>query len=154
MAMTPDEDSIFAVYNERLVALAARAEAPSRLENPDARVRAVSPICGSEIEVDIELKNGKISGFGFAVQACALTKSVVAVMRSAMIGKSRPEIQTASAELAAMLEGKGTYPSGDWAELRLLEPVKDYKARHNSILLPFEAVEMAFEQIKERQGTR
>lgn len=150
--MAQEDDRLFALYNERLIALASQAAMPERIENPDARARAISPICGSEVEIDLQIKNNKISNFGFDVAACALTKSVVGVMRSAIIGKSRAEVKTAGEELAAMLEGKGTYPSGNWAALSVLEPVKDYKARHNSILLPFEAVEKAFEKFEERQA--
>lgn len=138
------DDSLFAVYNDRLVALAAGAETPRRLSSPDLNARAVSPICGSEVEVDLQLKDNKISAFGFEVEACALTKAVVAVMGSAIIGKNRDDIKRAGEALAAMLEGKDVFPSGDWADLRILEPVRDYKARHNSIMLPFEAIEKAF----------
>lgn len=139
-----DDDSIFAVYNQKLVELAAQADQPRLLEKPDMSARAVSPICGSEVEIHLKTKDNKISDFGFDVEACALTKSVVAVMYSAIIGKSREDVKRAGCDLAAMLEGKNIFPSGDWAALKILEPVKDYKARHNSILLPFEAVEKAF----------
>lgn len=141
-----DTDTVFAVYNDRLVALAARAETPKRLAAPDLNARAVSPICGSEVEIDLQIKDNRISAFGFEVEACALTKAVVAVMGSAIIGKNRDDIKRAGEELAAMLGGKDVFPSGDWADLRILEPVRDYKARHNSILLPFEAVEKAFKK--------
>lgn len=146
--MAQEDDGLFALYNERLIALAAQAAQACRIPGSDATARAVSPICGSEVSVDLKLKDSKISDFGFEVEACALTKTVVAIMRSAIIGKSRAEVRAAGEELAAMLEGKGTYPSGDWAALSILEPVKDYRARHNAILLPFEAVEKAFKERK------
>ncbi len=142
--MSDSDDKLFAVYNDRLVMLSAQAEQPHRLAKPDIKARAISPICGSEVEVDLELIDGKISAFGFEVEACALTKSVVAVMRNAIIGKNREDVKKAGADMAAMLEGRDVLPSGDWADLGILLPVRDYKARHNSIMLPFEAVEKAF----------
>ena len=139
-----DDDKLISFYNQELIALSGEAALPQLLDKADISARAVSPICGSEIEVQLKLSGDKITGFGFEVEACALTKSVVAVMRRAIIGKTRADVARAGAELEAMLDGQAVVPSGDWAKLVILEPVKDYKARHNSILLPFEAVEKAF----------
>ena len=139
-----DDDSLIAVYNQELITLSNEAAAPRRLKNPDATARAVSPICGSEVEVDLALDRGRVTAFGFEVEACALTRSAVAVMAGAIIGKTREEIARAGDELRKMLDDGSAAPSGDWARLSVLAPVRDYKARHNSILLPFEAVEKAF----------
>lgn len=147
--MTGDvlDDSLIAVYNKKLIALAGQVMLPAPLENPDRGARAVSPVCGSEVEVSLTVNPaGVIEAFGYEVEACALTKAVVAVMKNAIIGKKREDVARAGEELADMLAGNPVLPSGDWAELSVLEPVKDYKARHNSILLPFEAVEKAFRQ--------
>lgn len=142
--MNFDDDAELAFYNKELIALSGQAAAPHRLDRPDYAARAVSPICGSEVEIELKVDNGKIFAVGFDVDACALTRSVVAVMKKAAIGKTREEIKQAGADLEAMLQGKNTFPSGDWQTLKILAPVKDYTARHNAILLPFEAVEKAF----------
>lgn len=138
------DDALTAVYNQTLIALSSKAAVPKRLASSDISAHAVSPICGSEVTIDLALDGDCITGFGFDVEACALTKAVVAVMAQAIIGKTRAEVVTAGEEMKAMLAGKDILPSGDWADLKLLAPVKDYTARHNSILLPFEAVEKAF----------
>ncbi len=139
-----DDDKLISFYNQELIALSGEVALPQPIEKPDLSAKAVSPICGSEIEVQLKVSGDTITAFGFEVEACALTKSVVAVMKRAIIGKTRADVARAGAELEAMLDGKPTVPSGDWAKLIILAPVKDYKARHNSILLPFEAVEKAF----------
>lgn len=151
MTPTPDqmlEDPALAmVYNRRLLDLASGAEVPKRLETPQLTARAISPICGSDITVDLNVDNGgRVTAFGFDVKACALTKSAVSVMASAIIGKTRDDIAAAGKDLEDMLDGKPARPQGDWAALDILAPVRDYPARHNSILLPFEAVEKAFTQ--------
>ena len=140
------DDPLLEVYNREMIALAAEVESPRHLATPEMTARAVSPICGSEVEVEISLKDDKVADFGYTVEACALTKAVVAVMKYAIVGKSREDIAKAGAALRAMLEDAGAAPSGDWAGLKILLPVRDYKARHNSILLPFEAVEEAFKK--------
>lgn len=151
MNVTPeqmlDDPALAAVYNRRLLDLAAGADTAQRLDAPQLTSRAVSPICGSDITVDLNIDSeGRVTAFGFMVKACALTKSVVSVMQAAVIGKTRAEIAAAGQSLEDMLDGKEGRPTGDWAALEILSPVRDYPARHNSILLPFEAVDKAFSQ--------
>jgi NifU-like protein involved in Fe-S cluster formation len=147
-ANTADDDALLRVYNQELIALSAQADKPRRLVKPDASAKAISPICGSEVTIELTVQNDKVTGFGYEVEACALTKSAVAVMAKAIVGKTRPEIAQAGLELQSMLSG-GAAPRGDWAGLKILEPVVDYKARHNAIMLPFEAVDAALAKIKE-----
>jgi NifU-like protein involved in Fe-S cluster formation len=47
-----------------------------------------------------------------------------------------------------MLKENGTPPDGKWGDIALLEPVRDYKARHASTMLTFDAVVDAIGQIE------
>ena len=51
-----------------------------------------------------------------------------------------------------MLKAGGPAPKGRWGDLAALEPVKDYKVRHASTLLVFDAVEDAIRQIEAKRG--
>ena len=50
-----------------------------------------------------------------------------------------------------MLKQGGPAPGGRWADLAVLEPVKDYKARHASTMLTFDAVVQAIDEIQAKQ---
>lgn len=139
------DDLLLRVYNQELIALSGQAAQPRHLAHPELTAKAVSPICGSEVAVELNLQGDKIAAFGYEVESCALTKAVVAVMAKAIPGKNREEVAQAGEALKAMLSGAPA-PTGDWAALKILEPVREYKARHNAILLPFEAVEKAFQK--------
>jgi NifU-like protein involved in Fe-S cluster formation len=141
------DESLLQLYNRELMTLSAQVDEPKSLPQAGARATSISLICGSEVTVELSLKEGRVVDFGYAVDACSLTKAVVATMAHAAIGKSRPEIAAAGTELKDMLDKKAPPPSGDWAALKILEPVIDYKARHESIMLPFDAVEKAFSSI-------
>jgi len=53
-----------------------------------------------------------------------------------------------------MLKENGSPPAGKWADIAVLEPVRDYKARHASTLLTFDAVVSAIDQIEaKRRGS-
>ena len=47
-----------------------------------------------------------------------------------------------------MLKENGSPPQGKWADIAVLEPVRDYKARHASTLLTFDAVVDAIGKIE------
>lgn len=149
--MTGDtsDGALLQLYNRELIALSAQVAEPRALEHPDVKATTVSVICGSEVTIELSLKDGRVEDVGYAVEACSLTRAVVAIMIRAARGKSRPEILAAAAALRDMLEKKSPPPNdwnrwGDWAALKILEPVIDYKARHETIMLPFVAVEKAF----------
>jgi len=132
------------IYNAELINISNQVDKASRLNQPDTTASAISIICGSEVTVDLKITNNKVSDFGYEIAACALTKAAVAVMKFAIIGKTQQDIQDAANMLEFMLKHDGKILDGDWSGLQLLEPVKDYTARHNSIMLPFVAVEKAF----------
>jgi NifU-like protein involved in Fe-S cluster formation len=50
-----------------------------------------------------------------------------------------------------MLKENGAPPTGKWADIAVLEPVRDYKARHASTLLTFDAVVSAIDQIEQKR---
>ena len=139
-----NDDAMLQLYNRELMALSAQVSAPKPLERPDAKATVVSLICGSEVTVELALKEGRIEDFGYAIEACSLTKAVTAIMARAACGKKREDIAAVAVAVQDMLEKKAPPPSGDWAALKILVPVIDYKARHETIMLPFVAVEKAF----------
>ena len=51
-----------------------------------------------------------------------------------------------------MLKAGGPPPDGKWADAATLAPVRDYKARHASTLLSFEAAAQAASEIEARAG--
>lgn len=143
--MNVDSDESAALYSRLLLDLAQGATVPQRLAAPDASASAVSVICGSTVTIDITLDpQGNITAFGFESQACALTRAVLAVMRDAALGQSRTEIAKAGKGFAAFLDQGEPAPLGRWEKLGLLGNLRDYRARHPSMLLPFEAIEKAF----------
>jgi NifU-like protein involved in Fe-S cluster formation len=134
---------IIKIYNDRIIALSEETRAVKHLEKSDAAAKAVSPICGSEVTIELALDGPRIRDIGYAIEACALTRAAVAILVKALPGKTREESLKAGAEMEAMLQG-GPPPTGAFSDLSLLSSVRDYPSRHNALLLPFEAVEKAF----------
>lgn len=139
------------LYSEKILSLAANIPAMPRLAAPDASARRVARVCGSTIEVDLAVADGVVTGFGYEVSACALGQAATSVVAANIVGAPVAELRGLRATMRAMLAGEGGPPDGRWAELRYLEPVRDYRPRHGSTMLVFEAVNDALDAIAARE---
>ncbi|MEO0669971.1 MAG: iron-sulfur cluster assembly scaffold protein [Pseudomonadota bacterium] len=142
----PADTDLIKLYSTRILALAAEIPHHARLDAPAATVRKRSPLCGSAVTVDLQVEDGRISAFGQDVKACALGQAAAAVTGGAVIGRTLDEVQTARDGLRAMLKSGGPVPDAPFNGFEVLEPARDYKNRHASILLCIEATAEAMEQ--------
>lgn len=134
------------LYNERILELAATLSKVGRLENAEFSSEAVSRLCGSKVTVDIKISGNKINDFSHVVKACALGQASSSVMAKKIIGTEINELLDLKIRMKEMLKDDGPPPSGKWSDLEVLQPVKDYKGRHSSVLLTFDAVEDCINQ--------
>ncbi len=138
------------VYNAKILELAGNIPRIGRLEQPDASARAHSRLCGSTVTVDVKMAGGRVADFAHQVKACALGQSSSSIMAQTIIGSTPDELRRVREAMWNMLKDNGPPPNGRWADLRFLEPVRDYKARHASTMLTFDAVVDAVDQIEGR----
>ncbi len=136
--MSTDNDLI-KLYSQRILALAADIPHRGRLEAPQASVRKRAPLCGSTVHVDLDVTDGRISRFGQDVKACALGQASAALLGRNVIGRTRAEIEAARDQLKAMLSKGDEAPGAPFEGYEVLEPARDYRNRHASILLSLEA---------------
>ncbi|MBG0808570.1 iron-sulfur cluster assembly scaffold protein [Methylosinus sp. H3A] len=140
------------VYNQRILELAAQIPRVGRLAAPDASATAHSKLCGSTVTIDVTLSDGKVADFAHEVKACALGQAASSIMARNIVGSTPQELRALRETVRKMLKENGAPPEGKWAEIAILEPVRDFKSRHASTLLTFDAVVDAIGQIEKRQG--
>ncbi len=128
------------VYNTRILELAGQIPRIGRLESPDASATAHSKLCGSTVTVDVAVRDGKVADFAHEVKACALGQASSSIMARNIIGSTPQELRDLREAVRRMLKENGPPPAGKWADIAILEPVRDFKARHASTLLTFDAV--------------
>ncbi|HQZ13533.1 MAG TPA: iron-sulfur cluster assembly scaffold protein [Devosia sp.] len=137
------------LYSEKILEIAGNQPVPGRLAQPDASARRVSRVCGSTIEVDVSLTDGAISGYGHEISACALGQTAAAVVAANVVGATPEEMRRVRAQMYGMLKAGGAPPTGArWENLKYLEPVREYRQRHTSTLLVFDALVDALDKIE------
>lgn len=140
------------VYNAKILDLAGNIPRLGRLDNPDATARAHSKLCGSTVTVDIKVTDDRVTDFAHDVKACALGQASSSIMARHVIGSNADELRALRDIVRKMLKENGAPPNGKWADIAVLEPVRDYKARHASTLLTFDAVVSAIDQIESKRA--
>ncbi len=140
------------VYNKRILELAADIPRQGRLPAPDASATAHSKLCGSTVTVDLVRRDGKVAEFAHDVKACALGQASSSIMARNIVGSTPDELRHVRETVRRMLKENGAPPDGKWADIAVLEPVRDYKARHASTLLTFDAVVDAVGQIEAKSA--
>ncbi|MCB1418088.1 MAG: iron-sulfur cluster assembly scaffold protein [Notoacmeibacter sp.] len=140
------------VYNEKILGFAGNIPRMPRLETPDASATAHSKLCGSTVTVDLKVADGIVTDFAHDVKACALGQASASIMARHVVGASVTELREVRETMHRMLKENGAPPEGRFADLRYLEPVRDYKARHASTMLTFDAVVDCLDQIEKAEA--
>ena len=122
---------------EILAAAVALADFPIDPALPlsgEARSRS----CGSMLTLALALDaQGRIARIGCRAQACAVGQAAAHLFLAAAAGRSADENANARQSLATWLTRGGAPP--DWPGIALLDPARDYPARHGAILLAWDA---------------
>jgi NifU-like protein involved in Fe-S cluster formation len=139
------------VYNAKILDFAGNIPRIGRLAHPDASATAHSKLCGSTVIVDLIVKDGAVTDFAHDVKACALGQSSASILARNVIGASPADLRELRNIMRKMLKENGPAPQGRFEDLKFLEPVRDYKARHASTLLPFDAVVDCLDQIEAKR---
>jgi NifU-like protein involved in Fe-S cluster formation len=135
------------IYNKQILQFAGSIPRIGRLAAPDATATAHSRLCGSTVTVDLKMDGDVVSDFAHEVKACALGQASSSIMARNVVGARADELRHVRETMLRMLKENGPPPEGRFADLRFLEPVRDYKARHPSTMLTFDAVVDALDQI-------
>ena len=140
------------IYNKDVLRLAADISRIDPLAEADTRVHMRSPLCGSTIEVELKVADGRIADYAHNIQACALGQASASVMARVGIGKDAAEIRRVRDAVEKMLKEEGPPTDGEWSALKALQPAKAATSRHGAILLPFDAVLKALEEARAKSA--
>src|SRR5262245_49848743 len=147
----PSKRMLNEVYNSRILELAGNIPRLGRLDSPDATATAQSKLCCLTVTVDLKMEGDTVTDVSHQVKACALGQASSSIMARNVVGAKAEELRKLRETVRRMLKENGAPPGGKWADIAVLEPVRDYKARHASTMLTFDAVTTAIDQIEAKR---
>jgi NifU-like protein involved in Fe-S cluster formation len=139
------------IYNSKILEFAGNIPLTGSLPDADASAQAHSKLCGSKVRVWLKMDGETVTDFAHDVKACALGQASSSIMARHVVGATANELRTAREAMLAMLKADGEGPDGRFADMRYLLPVRDYRARHASTMLTFDAVVDAIGQIEAKR---
>lgn len=140
------------IYNSKILEFAGNIPLIGAIDNPDASAQAHSKLCGSKVRIWLKMDGDTVSAFAHDVKACALGQASSSIMARHVVGATAQELRQARADMLAMLKEDGEGPSGRFEDMRYLRPVREYKARHASTMLTFDAVVDAIGQVEAKRA--
>ncbi len=136
------------IYNAKILEYAGNIERIGALDDAHATARAHSKLCGSTVNVWLKMDGDTVSDFSHDVKACALGQAASSIMAQCVVGSTNTELRELRDTMYKMLKEGGPAPTGRFEAFKFLEPVREYKARHASTLLTFDAVVDCINQIE------
>lgn len=145
LGVAMSEAEIVKLYSEDILELASNIPLLGTLDDPKLSTKLRSPLCGSEVTVDMRIEDGRISEFAQTVRACALGQASASIFARQAIGRRKTDIAKLLAEMTAFLKENGAPPSPPFEAYEKLIAARNYSNRHKSILLVIEATLQSFE---------
>ena len=137
------DSDLIKLYSKRILALAADIPHLGSLEAAEGMSKQR---CGSTVTAQVVVRDGKIADFAQNVKACALGQASSSILGAHVIGQDRATIEAARDALIRMLREDGPTPPAPFEDLEVLRPARDFKNRHPSILLAWEATLAAMDE--------
>jgi NifU-like protein involved in Fe-S cluster formation len=132
------------LYTTEILRLAASLPDPVELERVDGSAARRSPTCGSRMQSEVQIEDGRIAALSQTVLACAFGQASAALVAQQAAGRTREEVAAALEELSDWLTGeRDTAP--DWPGYDALAPALGRKGRHGAIMLPLRTLLAAIE---------
>jgi len=139
------------IYNSRILEFAGNIPRIGVMDDADASAQAHSKLCGSKVKVFLKMDGDTVTDFSHDVKACALGQASSSIMARHVVGSTAAELREVREQARAILKDNAEPPEGKWADLAVLMPVRDFKARQASTMLTFDAVVDAIDQIEAKR---
>ncbi len=136
------------LYRKAVLRLAANATGAGRLADPHGTGTAHNPTCGDRVIVDLAIEDGRIMGIALETKACVLAQASASILGGDATGLTREEVAALHESVHAMLADGADVPSAPFNTYEEFEGVADHRNRHRCVLLPIEAVLLAFDAMK------
>ena len=136
------------LYHQAILELAKRAREAHRLEAPDASVTVDNPLCGDRVMLDLKLADGRVREVGHRVRGCLLCQAAAVAIAVRAPGETPDALREVAGALGEAIARAPEAAGRLWPELAAFAPVHAHKSRHECVLLPFEALTRALDQLE------
>ena len=133
-----------ALYQEQIVALAKARTGAGKLDHPSGSARRDNPLCGDRVTMDVRTDQaGRIIELAHQVRGCLLCQAAASALAGSAPGHDLAGVTALRRGLHKVIGRPVEGPAEGEALFAAFAPVRDHKARHDCVNLPFDALEAA-----------
>ena len=142
------------LYDVRILDHSRDPRHAERIGAPDAEGSAVNPFCGDEAHIQLTLEEGRVSGIGVQSVGCSINRASASMLSESVLGMSSDEAAEVDRRFRRLMDGDALSAdeSDSLADLAALDGVRAFPVRIKCALLPWTALEEAFEGFRRMTG--
>ncbi|HEY0036083.1 MAG TPA: SUF system NifU family Fe-S cluster assembly protein [Longimicrobium sp.] len=143
-----ERSALDSVYQELILKHYRSSKHRGELEAPDAVVPMRNPVCGDDILLQVQVREGRISEIRFSGQGCAISQAAASMMSEHALGKTWNEVHAVAGRVREMIHGDET-AARDKAlgDMRALAGVSKLPRRVKCAMLAWDALDEAEKKI-------
>jgi nitrogen fixation protein NifU and related proteins len=141
----PNSDArLSGLYQEVILDHYRRPRNKGALEAPTGSASLRNPLCGDEVEVQVELKDGRVADVRFSGRGCSISQASASMMTELVKGQTPDEVRALGERFAEMIRGDAA-AAGDkrLGQARALSGVARFPTRVRCALIAWEAMARA-----------
>jgi nitrogen fixation NifU-like protein len=132
------------VYQELILKHYRSSKHRGELVEPDAVVPMRNPVCGDDILLQVQVREGRIEDIRYSGHGCAISQAAASMMSEHAVGKSWDEVHAVAARFRDMIHGDETAAKDRvLGDMRALAGVARLPRRVKCAMLAWDALEEA-----------
>jgi nitrogen fixation NifU-like protein len=135
-----------ALYQEVILDHYRRPRNKGTLASPTGTANLRNPLCGDEVDVQVEMRDGRVAEVKFGGRGCSISQASASMMTELVKGRTPDEVQALGERFAAMIRGDaGAAADEVLGQARALSGVSRFPTRVRCAMIAWEAVARAVE---------
>lgn len=122
------------------------------VEQADIHIHRDNPLCGDEIDLYVDIEDGKITGISFDGKGCSISQASISMMTEKIKGIAAEDAENLANTFKAMMQGEDPKDEEALGELLALKGVQKYPVRIKCALLGWNTFLEGLKGFREKQG--
>ncbi|MFQ6019951.1 MAG: Fe-S cluster assembly sulfur transfer protein SufU [Dehalococcoidia bacterium] len=146
------EDELDELYREVILEHYHSPQNKGRLPAPSVSREGFNPLCGDEVNIDLDIRDGVIEDVRFDGRGCSISQSSASMMTEAIRGLSLTEAEDLFAKFQGMMQGSDRADPVALGDLESLSGVRKFPGRVKCATLSWHALDEAIREYLESRG--
>ena len=125
----------------------------NQLEHADVVAEGYNPVCGDEVEIQLDFNGDRVSDIGIIGRGCSISQASGSMMSELVQGKPIAEIRRLTDEFKQMMTNPEGAPPEDLGDLEALQGVGKFAVRVKCATLAWHTLEDGIQQHEHGDGT-